>query len=870
MNSRVTPTSISETRLRALVAVSQQRGLPVPTWVREELARQELGRRGLVSYPTFEDFVRARRPELLRHRYMQVQVDVAQRVIRGELTRVLVLLPTQYGKALADDTPIPTPEGFRLMGELRVGDAVFAADGTVARVIAVPYRGVRPTYWVTAEDGGAVRAADTHDWTICLPDGTRTTRSTEDLAQHGVRWSYAGAKDVARAVRIPVAAAVQCAEAALPIAPYTLGLWLGDGANASSYLTIGHQDIAAVRRFVRHDGYRLQVVPSSQRPGVGAYAYLPVSAGGKWDKRTSLQTLLRTHGLLHAKHIPPVYFRASVRQRLALLQGLVDSDGHVARRTGRVEFSNTCERLAYDVQALVHSLGAKAFVTEGRARFHGEDCGPVWTVAFYLPDAARLSRKAQHLRAAYTADANARTKAARAVTFTPASPCAVTCITIDRPDGLFLAGRNMMVTHNSEIWSRLFPAYYLLTYPARTVALGSYGAELAWELSGEARDHYAAAGGRFREGSPKGATRNWRTERVQGLSGGMWATGVGGPALGRGWHLGVVDDPVDPEQAGSPAFMNRFKRWWPAKWLRGQRPRVNAMVFVMQRLSPTDPVTYLLDRELTDAAERWHILAFDEVKSDEPFGRYDGPRGFPSTCTVEPDWRQPNEVLAPTFRTDPEVRKLHATAGPVVAAAQRQQRPMRPTGDFWALKWFADRTYAVLPSDAHNGGWDWDTAYTKEAANSASAGIKSYRGAGDKDTFRIYIEDVWWDWLEFPALVAHLKSVTGPHYVEKKASGKSVVQVLGTYDVRAEEVPVRGDKLARASAAQPAVTQGRVYVNERVLQKLLYGEGLGLLRITAEALQGDGGGLDVNDAFVQALHRHLGLGAEEKKRARFI
>lgn len=422
----------------------------------------------------------------------------------------------------------------------------------------------------------------------------------------------------------------------------------------------------------------------------------------------------------------------------------------------------------------------------------------------------------------------------------------------------------------SEIWSRLLPAYYLLRHPARTVALSSYGAELAWELSGEARDHYAASGGRFREGSPKGATRNWRTERVEGASGGMWATGVGGPALGRGWHLGVTDDPVDPEQAGSPAYMNRFKRWWPAKWLRGQRPRVNAMVFVMQRLNPLDPVSYLLERELTEASEGWHIIAFDEVKSPEPFARFDGERGFPKTCTVEPDWRKDGEVLAPQFRTPIEVRKLQATAGAIVSAAQRQQRPMRPTGDFWALKWFEGRTYTVLPSDAHNGGWDWDTAYTKEEKkNAASAGVKTYRGAGTEDSFPIYVEDVWWDWLEFPALVKHLRDVLGPHYVEKKASGKSVVQTLKTYHVVAEEVPVKGDKLVRASAAQPAVSQGRVYLNERVVQKLLYGEGMGLLRITAEALQADAGGLDVNDAFVQALHRHLGLGAEAKKKVRF-
>lgn len=421
----------------------------------------------------------------------------------------------------------------------------------------------------------------------------------------------------------------------------------------------------------------------------------------------------------------------------------------------------------------------------------------------------------------------------------------------------------------SELWSKLLPSYYLLKFPSRRVALSSYGADLAWELSGDARDYYAQSGGQFRDGSTKGSTRNWRTARRAGASGGMWATGIGGPGLGRGFNLGITDDPISPQQAVQGPYLRRFARWWPATWLRGQRPGGAAKIFVMQRLGIDDPVAWLLERELTDAAEHWHIMVMDEVHSSEPYSRYDGPLGFPKTCTVEPDPRKIGEVLAPKFRDAIEVKRMQATAGSVVASAQRQQRPMRPTGDFWPLKAFEGRTYDVLPTDAHNGGWDWDTAYTDKETNSATAGIKSFRGAGDKDSFRVYIEDVQWDWLEFPELVTLLRTLMGPHYVEKKASGKSVVQALKTYKIAAEEVLVLGDKLSRASAAQPAVTTGRVYVNKLVVDKLLYGEHQGLLRITAEALQADGEGLDLNDAFVQSIHRHLDIGSTKRK-ARFI
>jgi hypothetical protein len=424
----------------------------------------------------------------------------------------------------------------------------------------------------------------------------------------------------------------------------------------------------------------------------------------------------------------------------------------------------------------------------------------------------------------------------------------------------------------STIWSQLLPAFYLHKHAARVVALASYGADLAWEHSGEARDHFRASGGQFKEGSSKGTSRNWRTARIHGMAGGMWAAGIGGQYLGKGYNLGLVDDPVDPEEAVSDAYKRRFARWWPSSWLRGQRSQKiggSAIVVVMQRLGIDDPISWLLQREEGDTAENWHICCFDEVKSDEKFGRWDGPLGFPKTCTVEADWRAPGEVLAPIFRKPEEVKRIQAKSGPIITAAQRQMRPMRPTGDFWALKWFEGRTYDELPTNAYNGGWDWDTAYTKEEANSASAGIKSFRGPGGQDDFKVFIEDVFWDWLEFPELTTHLKTVAPPHYVEAKATGKSIVQTLKAYDIVAEEVKVAGDKIARASAAQPAVSAGRVYINKLVYQKLLYGEHQGLLRITAEALIAGGEGLDLNDAFVQSLFRHLGIGAEVKKKAKF-
>ncbi len=406
----------------------------------------------------------------------------------------------------------------------------------------------------------------------------------------------------------------------------------------------------------------------------------------------------------------------------------------------------------------------------------------------------------------------------------------------------------------SEVFSRLLPAYFLRQYPYLLYGLVSYGAQLAWSLSEEARNYYQADGGVVSETTA--AKHHWRTHR----KGSLWAAGVGGPLLGFGYGCASVDDPTDPEKAVSPTYQRRFREWWPAKLLSRQEPGARIVV-VMQRLGVGDPIDYLLAREVGDgtecAPEHWHVVLADEIRSDEPLGRWDGPMGLPPTCTLEPDPRKIGEVLAPSRFSADEVRALQLAAGPYVTSSQRQGRPMRPSGDYWRKDWF--RVYDTLPDDAHDGGKDWDTAYTRQEANSAAAYVESYRGRGKEGRYPIYIHDVDWDWLEFPELIERMKSMNGPHYVEQKASGKSIVQALSAEGVAAQEVAVKGDKFARANAIQNVVANRRVWVKRQVADALLLGERQGLLRVTAEGLQTDDQGLDVNDAFVQALTRHVGL-----------
>lgn len=404
----------------------------------------------------------------------------------------------------------------------------------------------------------------------------------------------------------------------------------------------------------------------------------------------------------------------------------------------------------------------------------------------------------------------------------------------------------------TECFGRLLPAYHLRKHLDEMVGLGSYSAKLALSISEEARGYFRADGGIVSPATS--AKAQWD---VNAAKGGMWAAGVGGQMLGFGYHLGLLDDPTDPEKVLSPTYQKKFERWWPDKFLSRQEPNARIGV-VMQRLGAFDPIDFLFRREVgedtDEAPEHWHVVVCEEIKSDAPLGRWDGPRGLPPTCTIEPDPRKRGMVLAPSRFNDAQVAMLQRTAGTYTTEAQRQQRPSAPTGDFWHDTWFG--TYDEMPRGTFNGGKDWDTAYTKEERNSASAWVESYRARGPAGKFTIFIEDCGWDWWEFPELVETMLALDGPHYIEKKASGKSAAQVLRREKVIVSEVGVKGDKLARSSAVQPTVANGRVLIKASLRRKLLSGDRQGLLRVTAEALATSRGDLDLNDAFVQAITRH--------------
>jgi predicted phage terminase large subunit-like protein len=244
----------------------------------------------------------------------------------------------------------------------------------------------------------------------------------------------------------------------------------------------------------------------------------------------------------------------------------------------------------------------------------------------------------------------------------------------------------------SETISRLFPAYYLLRHPARWVALASYGADLAYTLSRAARDLYGLGGGLMR--GDASAVKLWMTEG----GGGMWATGVGGPATGKGAHLAIVDDPIkDAEQAQSEATREKQRDWWRSTWSTRFEPNAAAIV-VATRWHEDDLSGWLLAHE-HEEPEGWHLVDMPAIAGERHEPTY------PASVTVAADPRAPGEALCPPRYPVEKLRSIARRLGPYWYASLYDQSPRPRTGGMFAAgkAIFVD----VAPAVAQRvRGWD--------------------------------------------------------------------------------------------------------------------------------------------------------------------
>ena len=348
------------------------------------------------------------------------------------------------GKALALDTPVPTPDGWTTMEDLRVGEQVFDAWGQPTAVVAATeVMTGHECREVVFSDGTTIVADVDHQWESWTrtarsrrrPPSILTTAQIERTLRQGAEYNHHVAQ--CDPVRYP--------ERTLPIDPYVLGAWIGDGTSTKAEITTVDEPILAA---IGRAGYGVAPVsrasPLAHRLGGEGRTRDPVT--GRYCRNGSFSSALRDNGLMNNKHIPRVYLEASVEQRRALLDGLMDTDGYVDK-WGRCELTTVRAHLAEQYRELIASLGFKPVIAVKTATLYSKECGLKYDVTFTPHEPVfRLPRKLarQKLGGRFYFD--------RAIVdVRPVDSVPVRCIQVAHPWGLFLASRSFITTHNSSL-----------------------------------------------------------------------------------------------------------------------------------------------------------------------------------------------------------------------------------------------------------------------------------------------------------------------------------------------------------------------------------------------------------------------------------
>lgn len=327
------------------------------------------------------------------------------------------------------DTPIPTPDGWTTMGDLKVGDRVFDANGEVCTVVGKsPIWTDRETYKVTFDDGEVAYCDGEHEWVFDIPQQKRPARRVTMRTDEAVQHVWSKAKSPQRQLRVATNGPLILPDADLPVPPYTLGAWLGDGHSRTGLITKPDDDLFVN---IEADGY-------SVKPATEA---MPITR-----RVIGLTDDLRAAGLLENKHIPERYLRASRSQRLALLQGLMDTDGSWNKIRNQAVFCTSRSDLANDVAELVSSLGWKPRVWELTKRGFGLTV-TAYDVTFVPHDMNpfRMTRKAELVR--MSGSARSRFRIVKSIELV--DHIDTVCLGVDSPTHTYLTGRAMIPTHNS-------------------------------------------------------------------------------------------------------------------------------------------------------------------------------------------------------------------------------------------------------------------------------------------------------------------------------------------------------------------------------------------------------------------------------------
>jgi hypothetical protein len=337
-------------------------------------------------------------------------------------------MPRQTGKALALDTPIPTPSSWTTMGDLKVGDFILSPSGDIVSVtMKTETMYNHNCYKLYFDNGDEIVADADHLWEVNSSywrTGKKVITSQEICSIYELKVKNKRGKGFQGSLYIEKSKPINFVRNLLDIDPYLLGVWLGDGYSSDGRI-IAHKD--------DYSFYKEKMDVEYERESGNCIRF----------KIRNFKSKLKLQNLLKNKHIPQNYLRSSYEDRLELLRGLMDTDGSVKKNTRSFEFYQKNYDFILQVVELLSTLGIKSNIRHKKIKdnyYH--------TVSFTTKERVfNLPRKLNNVDTQRTSRIQENRHYIHKIEKIDSVP--VACIQVDSENHLFLCGKTFIPTHNS-------------------------------------------------------------------------------------------------------------------------------------------------------------------------------------------------------------------------------------------------------------------------------------------------------------------------------------------------------------------------------------------------------------------------------------
>ena len=417
---------------------------------------RRLPKPSVISYPT------PKKVEITMNRSPRspLQEDCIEMMLNNKSSKLTIELKPGTGKEEPYSRKIPTPteKGYTLMGDLKVGDYVFDRKGNPTKILSIFEQGVKDVYKITFQDGRIALCGLEHLWEVkSHKNGMWRTVTTEDMLKDFKRtspWKVKNGRNDQYDYKyyIPMCNAVNYPKHEVPIDPWVLGCFIGNGCCAEQTLTISSGTDEIPKRIAKTCGFNVRKNPANYN-----YTFYNSEGNGIKTKDFFKDIPEMINCYSRDKKIPDIYLYNDVETRMNVVRGLLDTDGSISPAGGRynIRYTSCSLQLLKQLRWLIYSLGfstGKILADVREDKYVGNFCG---NIHLRIPNNAKPYFFTTDYKKSIALEAVGVYKddifedlLIKDISFSHREECR--CIMVDNPEHLYLT-EDFIVTHNTFI-----------------------------------------------------------------------------------------------------------------------------------------------------------------------------------------------------------------------------------------------------------------------------------------------------------------------------------------------------------------------------------------------------------------------------------